>query len=67
MRMRRHGAELAEALGWMIQVGEAAAVAEIVAAVVKAGGLVLACDPPVAAVVLGGAPPGQSPVLELIR
>ena len=48
-------------LGWMIRVGEAAAVAEIAAALVDAGGLVLACDLPVAAAFLG------SPAYELIR
>ena len=51
---------MAEALGWMIKVGEAAAVAEIAAALVD-GGLVLACVLPVAAVLLG------APAYELIR
>ena len=42
-----HGAEVAEALGWMLRVGEAFLVAELAAALVDGGGLVLASDPPV--------------------
>lgn len=58
---------MAEALGWMIRVGEAFPVAEIAAALVDGGGLALASDPPVAAAVLGGALPDNFPCLELIR
>ncbi|BDA49836.1 hypothetical protein COCOBI_14-4560 [Coccomyxa sp. Obi] len=63
----RHGAEMAEAMGWMIRVGEAFAVAEIAAALVDGGGLALVSDPPIAAAVLGGTPPDKFPCVELIR
>ena len=62
-----HGAEVAEALGWMLRVREAFLVAELAAALVDGGGLVLASDPPVAAIILGGSPPDNYPCLELIR
>lgn len=58
---------MAEALGWMLRVGEASLVAELAAGLVDGGGLVLASDPPVAAIILGGSPPDNYPCLELIR